>query len=199
MLRTGWINLHSEIVKQAGKKATNHKNTRKQASVKWQGKMQNHDQGSRLIKKQKQVLSRYYQVSRIVIPFLSNFCSRWGPALLNLSSAYLFQASQPKWIFHWSVNMIQSVNLNHTHLTNKLWAFRKGYFCSQKKKKRISFINWVWINKSWLGKKEPWSYTISVIVIPSEFFWTYWCICLLCTWVELIGSHYDFRCCQKMF
>ena len=49
-----------------GEKATNHKGTRKQASPKWQGKMQNHDQGNRFIKKQKQVLSKHYQVSRIV-------------------------------------------------------------------------------------------------------------------------------------
>ena len=164
MLGTGWIKLNSEIVKQWGKRATNHKSSRKQARAKWQGKMQNHDHGNRLIKKQKQVLSKHYQASTIVILFLSNFCSRWHSVLVTLSSAYLFQAWQPRCIFHWSVNMIL---LTGFELTNPDWGNR--------------------------------SCEATASLSYPEFFWTYWYIYLLCTWVELKGPHYGFGCSQKTF
>ena len=48
----------------------------------------NQDQGNRLINMQRQVFSKYYLVSRIVIPFLSNFCSKLISVLLYLSSTY---------------------------------------------------------------------------------------------------------------
>ena len=172
MLGTGWIKLNSEIVKQWGKRATNHKSTRKQARAKWQGKMQNHDHGNRLIKKQKQVLSKHYQASTIVILFLSNFCSRWHSVLVTLSSAYLFQAWQPRCIFHWSVNMIQSVNLNHTYLNTTLWAFRKGCFC-QKKTKTVEMIlltGFELTNPDWGNRSCEATASLSY----PEFFWTYW-------------------------
>ena len=48
----------------------------------------NQDQGNRLINMQRQVFSKYYLVSRIIIPFLSNFCSKLISVLLYLSSTY---------------------------------------------------------------------------------------------------------------
>ena len=128
-----WIKLNSEIVKQCGKKATNHKSTRKQVSAKWQGQMQNHDQGHRLIKKQKEVLSKHYQVSRIVILFLSNFCSRWHSVLLTLSSAYLFQA----WQMHLSLECkYDSICKSESDTPNHLvMGFQKRLFLFKKTQK----------------------------------------------------------------
>ena len=102
----------------------------------------NQDQGNRLINMQRQVFSKYYLVSRIIIPFLSNFCSKLISVLLYLSSTYQFQASQPKCIFQWSWNMTGSINLNHTYLTTNLSTFRRGCFGLETKTFHgINFIN----------------------------------------------------------
>ena len=66
--------------------------------------------------------------------------------------------------------MIQSVNLNHTHLTNKLWAFRKGYFCSQKKKKEsVSLTGFELTNPDWGKRNHEATPSVSLLYHQSFF------------------------------